>query len=241
MIRAAHVAILAALLLCPALASGGAPFAITIHGHFKRLLHTGDASGKVALDSIPTTAGLYGLGALADLRGEILLWDGRVLVTHGERVNGTTRQAMPGEQAALLGTALVDQWHEEIVPRDMEQQEFEGHVLDSARAMGIDVNEPFPFLVRGTMTNLTWHVITGKAAGHAPAGGHRLGHAQNRVFTGAEARGRLVGLYSAARLEGIITHPGERFHVHYADDDLTLSGHVDAYAPKNNRAEGTLI
>ena len=34
-------------------------------------------------------------------------------------------------------------------------------------------------------------------------------------------------VYSGAKLKGIVSHPGERFHGHYIDKDMTVSGHVD--------------
>ena len=37
-------------------------------------------------------------------------------------------------------------------------------------------------------------------------------------------------VYSGAALEGVVSHPGERFHAHYVDDKSSVSGHVDAYA-----------
>jgi alpha-acetolactate decarboxylase len=40
----------------------------------------------------------------------------------------------------------------------------------------------------------------------------------------------LVGLYSGEALEGVVSHPGERFHVHFVDPSLGFSGHVDGYA-----------
>jgi len=35
---------------------------------------------------------------------------------------------------------------------------------------------------------------------------------------------------TAANLEEIVSHPGERFHVHYIDKDMTVSGHVDQFS-----------
>ena len=51
-----------------------------------------------------------------------------------------------------------------------------------------------------------------------------------KVFHDPGAKGQLVGIYSGAALEGVVSHPGERLHLHYADDPATISGHVDAYA-----------
>jgi alpha-acetolactate decarboxylase len=50
-----------------------------------------------------------------------------------------------------------------------------------------------------------------------------------KVFRNPQANGQLIGVYSGAKLEGIVSHPGERFHVHYIDNDMTVSGHVDQY------------
>ncbi len=229
MFRTMWVQLFLCCLTTAAFAADDTVFSVTVRGHFQRMLHSGDASGKVALDSIPPTEGLYGLGALAGLHGEVIVWDGRVLVTPGESVGGGTRTPGPGEQAALLITSQVDEWHATFVPQDMSRQEFEGFVVEQARAQGIDVEQPFPFLVLGVMTDYTWHVVTGQANRHGAGSGHQLGHAQNRVFSGAEAQGKLFGMYSAAQLEGVITHPGERFHVHFTNNDLTISGHVDSY------------
>lgn len=89
---------------------------------------------------------------------------------------------------------------------------------------------------------MRWHVVTGEQTaggpgaetGGAAPGRHSGGHAQQRsgmkVFHSPGAPGQLVGVYSGQALDGVVSHPGERFHVHYADDKASASGHVDAYA-----------
>jgi alpha-acetolactate decarboxylase len=37
-------------------------------------------------------------------------------------------------------------------------------------------------------------------------------------------------VYSGTALEGVVSHPGERFHLHFADAAATVSGHVDRYS-----------
>ncbi len=206
--------------------AGDTSFDVTAYGNFKRMKHTGDASGKVALLSIPRLGGIYGVGALADLRGEILVWNGKAFVTPGESETGSTRPAIPEDQATLLATAQVKEWIEVPIPDDMTQQEFERFIIDSANATHIDTDRPFPFIVRGEVTDYTWHVITGKAKRHGGGAKHKQGHANNRTFSGHKAEGKLVGFYSAEKLEGVISHPGERFHVHYADNHFRTSGQL---------------
>jgi alpha-acetolactate decarboxylase len=83
--------------------------------------------------------------------------------------------------------------------------------------------------VIGEITDYAWHVVTGAAKRHGAGAHHPHRHATKRTFTGTKTQGKLVGFYSAQELEGVISHPGERFHVHYADDDLKISGHLDHF------------
>jgi alpha-acetolactate decarboxylase len=204
-------------------------FDVTAYGNFKKMKHTGDASGKVTLLSVSRSGGIYGVGALADLRGEILVWDGKVFVTPGESDTGSTRPATSKDQATLLVTARVKEWVEVQIPHDMTQREFERFVIDSANLTRMNINRPFPFILSGEVTDYTWHVITGTAKRHDGSAQHQQGHANNRSFSGPKTTGKLVGFYAAEELEGVISHPGERFHVHYADDHFRTSGHLDSF------------
>ena len=117
----------------------------------------------------------------------------------------------------------------------MNQRQFEAFVTAQARARGLDDSVPYPVLVEGRYPSITWHVVTGQSsaaaapvAGQGQYGGHANQHAAMRVFNETNANGWLVGVYSGARFEGVVSHPGERFHLHYADQALGVSGHVDA-------------
>ena len=210
-------------------AAGIGQFSVTAYGNFKRVFHTGDASGNVGLVSVPASPGMYGVGALADLRGEILIWDGKVFVTRGESITGSVEPPGPQDQAALLVTGRIKGWRQITAPRELAQTEFEQFVVDTARKMGIDITKPFPFVARGEITNYLWHVVTGSTKQHGGASQAQQGHADSRTFSGAKTVGVLVGFYSAEELEGVISHPGERFHIHYADNDVKISGHLDQF------------
>ena len=202
-------------------AAGPAFFDIEAFGNFKQMIHSGDTAGKVSLSRFRNAQGVYGLGALAGLHGEIWIWDGKVAVSRSDSATGATEPANDNDQAALLVTARVKAWKEISVKSDLGSEQFEKYVLQQAETYGIDVKEPFPFLVRGSIRDYQWHVVTGASAGH--------GEKQNRVFKGAFTDAVLLGFYSASVLEGIISHPGQRFHVHYANPATSISGHLDAY------------
>jgi alpha-acetolactate decarboxylase len=218
------------LLLFAVASYAAEPFAVQAWGSFKQMAHTGNTAGVVKLSALSNTHGNYGIGAIAGMRGEILQWDGRLLVSRGHSAKGETSPANASDEAVLFVQAKVDTWQEVPVVTDMTQPQFETFVMEAARKVGIDGDRAFPFAVRGDTTNLVWHVVTGTPQDvHHGSGTHRQGHAQSRVFKDTSANGILLGFYTGAALEGIASHPGERFHVHYANRDFTASGHVDEY------------
>jgi alpha-acetolactate decarboxylase len=213
-------------------AAAAEPFNVLAFGNFKRMIHSGETQGVVKLREISTSPGSYGLGALAGLRGEILLWDGKLFVSRGLLANGAVEPAAPMDEAVFFVEARVEAWDEVSIPDDMPQVQFESFVLQTAARRGLSSDRPFPFTVRGNFHRVLWHVVTGAATGnHGGQAGrtHSQGHANNRVFDQANVTGFLLGFYSGSALEGVISHPGERFHIHYADAGFSVSGHVDDY------------
>jgi alpha-acetolactate decarboxylase len=103
-----------------------------------------------------------------------------------------------------------------------------------AERRGLNTEHAFPFAVKGNFSRIVWHVVTGAPVEHANQHRegskiHLQGHARNRVFDQTNATGLLLGFQSGAALEGVISHPGERFHLHYVDSEFSVSGHVDDY------------
>lgn len=214
--------------------------AVIHHGHFRHMMHSGDTTGRVELAALAQRRGQWGVGATAGLRGEIIQIDGQLLVSPGSDAQGRVRPAQPGEQAVLFASASVAAWHEVVVPQDMDAAAFEVFLVEQARASGLEADQPFVFRVDGRFPHLVWHVVTGEPApteqggGHGSHGGHGGAHANERsdmrLFRQPGASGELVGVYSGAALEGAVSHPGERLHIHYIDREATVSGHVDRFS-----------
>jgi hypothetical protein len=119
----------------------------------------------------------------------------------------------------------------------MDQGAFEAFVQDQAKGLGLALDQPFVLRIEGRFPHLLWHVVTGEkgsGGGHGVQSGHDTGHASQRsdvrLFRQPGARGLLIGGFSGAALEGTVSHPGERLHVHFADPGVTVSGHVDRYS-----------
>ena len=232
--------ILAAIAMAATLA-WAQPMGFRHYGHFMHMMHTGETAGQVQLSKLDTASGVWGVGALADLKGEIIQVDGKLLVSFGSDAQGKVLPPKSNDAAVLWASAKVSQWVSVKVPSDMSQAQFEAFAKVQAKAQKLNLEQPFVFRVSGEYAHLIWHVVTGEksatgghsAHGHGAQGGHGGGHVNQqsgmKVFRNPQAKGQLIGVYSGAKLEGIVSHPGERFHVHYIDNDMTVSGHVDQF------------
>lgn len=207
---------------------------LEVHGSFRRLAHTGDTAGKVALGAIRAGPGVWGVGALAGLEGELVVADGRVLVSRGGDYEGRTEAPAPSEMATLYAGTKVSTWSAIRLPNEMNRQDFERFLVMSAMKLGAGQDAPFVFRVEGAFPKLVWHVVRGKVEHGRPVtahgGQHANPHAAMHVFDEPGSRGQLIGVHSGAALEGVVSHPGERLHIHFADRALARSGHVDDYS-----------
>lgn len=215
--------------------AAGVPFDFFHVGHFGRMIQKGETAGVAAVSRLPQAPGTWGVGATAGLQGEMIQIDGRLLVSPGSDDQGRVRAPEANEQALLWASARVAQWSEVGVPSDMNQTDFEAFVQKQARANGLSLEQAFVFRVKGQFPRLRWHVVTGEKNSQLAVGGHGGGgHANQqsgmKLFHHPGALGQLVGIYSGKDLEGVVSHPGERFHLHYANDNVSVSGHVDGYA-----------
>lgn len=200
----------------PAPATPTGPFDVMVHGHYQNMMRHNDLTAKAGLAELPAAADGYALGALANRQGEITVVEGKQFVSLGTSAGGAIEARVPADaQATLLVTGKASQWTEIAVPHAMSQSDFEAFVVAEAAKAGISPHAPFPFLVRGAITDYVWHVLAANQ--------------QDFVAEGKIAKGELVGFYSARALAGIATHPGEFFHVHYLNEGRSHGGHVDRY------------
>jgi hypothetical protein len=168
------------------------------------------------------------------LQGEIVQLDGRLLVSPGSNAQGRTPPPEAQEQALLFVAARVAAWRDVVVPSDLDASALKVFLRQQAPTVGLSTEQPFVFRVEGRFPHLLWHVVTGEApAAGSPGGhgGHGAGQANarsgRRVFRQPGASGQWVGVYSGPALEGMVSHPSERLHIHFRDADASVSGQVD--------------
>ncbi|MCB0737599.1 MAG: decarboxylase [Bacteroidetes bacterium] len=208
------------------------------YGALKNFMHKNDLSAKVDLQKFNDVEHYYALGALENLKGEILFYDSKVFISvfmPGEEKSlirvSNTRQ----NKAALLVGAQVNNWSTTEIPAEIKSYEqLESFVESAAFENGVDTSAPFPFLLEGTMDTLGWHIINWPENDsvhthqkHQTSGAHDW-HTKYEC--------QILGFYSKHH-HAVFTHHTTNMHMHFKNTTGSLAGHVDKLA----LGEGTIL
>ncbi|HEY0712847.1 MAG TPA: hypothetical protein VGF45_09255 [Polyangia bacterium] len=209
----------------PAVVKASAP-PVQTWGTLREVMHEGNVGPKVVLRNVMVPH-LYGVGALVGLSGEVAIVDGKAFVARADGNSAVVAPAPEATAATLLVAAAVSGWINFPLQQPVgSSRELDAVVESAARKAGLDLEQPFPFLVIGKV-DARWHVLRGQP-GHA--GGGHAAHLRNAI-TGrlSDTAATVIGFFSRHH-EGVFTHMGERSHLHVISDDASTMGHVDDIA-----------
>ncbi len=208
-------------------------------GALKTLMHEGDLRAVIALDTLQRLPNLFALGAVENLKGEILIYDSRPFASSVKDDSAVVVDRSFHHKAALLVYAQVSKWREIAIPAEVRYvAELEAFLLMVTKREGINAAEPFPFLLTGAAAFVDWHVVnwtegdTIHTHEKHKASGLR-GRLENQIV-------ELLGFYSDKH-QGIFTHRGSNVHLHVKTvagglaahvDDLKLSGEMSLFLPE---------
>jgi len=188
------------------------PFALSRWGSLREVLHDGKTEAKVRLADVCRSSATVGIGAVAELDGEILILDGEPFVSSvaadGKPTTRTGSSAHVG--AAMLVVADVPHWKTVRLDQPVDTAEFDKTIRDAAVGAGVDMHSPFPFVLSGSASALEGHVMHGACPEMGSADEskqpYRLKWTEGREVT-------LVGIY-AENAAGVITHHDSNTHIH---------------------------
>jgi len=195
-------------------------------GTLREALRDGRVQARVAVADV-AAEGVWAVGALEGLAGEVTIADGEAWITEGDATSPlTTRSRDPAAEATVLFAVEVDRWQELPVDEPVDPSVFDAWLASRARAAGLDPAQPFPFVVEGELSNLRLHVIADACPIRARMLGESMTSPPYELFL-PSTPGRLVGIY-APDSAGIVCHMGARSHVHVLlDGERPLTGHVE--------------
>jgi acetolactate decarboxylase len=203
------------------------------YGALKNMMHKGDLSSKVTLDELKDMNHLYALGAVENLKGEVLILDGVPSISYVEN-NDTTKIMMIDnsfeKKACLLVYATVEEWGSISIPNTvMSYEDFEIFVKKTAYENGIDVEKPFPFLIEGLAKSFDWHVIDWPEGDTEHSHDKHIHSGMYGTLKNTEVE--MLGFYSNKH-HAIFTHHTTNMHVHVKSDKAT--GHADSFTLGEN-------
>ena len=211
--------VLPALLVITNIVDVGAQVIVT--GAMRRTMWEGQLAGLIAMDSI-AKPGMFGIGPLEHLRGEITMVDGRCFVSYVMADGSVTVEERTDGKAPFFVHTNVAQWNRVELPvQVVDLVSLDAFFTEWAATR----EEPFVFRLRGLVGEADIHVMD------VPLGttinGPDEAHAHQVVVHDIGNEGTLVGFYSTKH-RTVFTHHDTSIHVHYIAWDHSVMGHVDA-------------
>ncbi|WP_395373667.1 acetolactate decarboxylase [Marinicella sp. W31] len=195
-------------------------FTLYAAGDHAQSMSLQDFSGNISLPELSSHSPLYAIGPVAELQGEITIYDDHVSVSYIEDNQPMVHSDLLGEAAFLVYASVTD-WEEYIIYQGLEDlDELEEYIEEAAENAGLDINQGFPFRIEAQVPMLDYHVIFKQHSEQS--------HAQARhSFALSDADVRIIGFWSAVD-DGRYTHTDSRIHTHFQMRDDSTSGHIDA-------------
>jgi acetolactate decarboxylase len=199
-------------------------YVVEYAGALKNMMHKNDISSKADLLDLKDQSHTYALGAIAELKGELLILDGvpyMAFVQEGQlRIENSFEY-----EATLIVHTTVEEWKSYGIDTNVQSKEdLEQFVFETAEKEGLDVSEPFPFLVEGVADSLSWHVIDWPEGDTVHTHQKHVESGLNGVLDHIEVE--ILGFYSDSH-HAVFTHHSTNMHMHFNSEEAAIAGHVD--------------
>ncbi len=200
-------------------------FATRTAGSRLSIIHEGDLSSTIQLDSLLRYKNLYALGPLVGLKGEVTIYNGKASFATVVDDQPQIDTNLIGKEAIFLAYANIPAWTEKTIENRLSSQaQIEAMVKKEANAKGRSTAQPFVFRLEGKVDSLHYHIIYKTSSTQHNKAEHQKA---KRRFTLSNTYVKIVGFWADAAGEGVYTHPGKRIHLHFITADHQFSGHID--------------
>ncbi len=209
-----------AMFLVSLLLAGVGDAQVVATGAMRRTMWEGRRAGIIAMDTL-ARPGLYGMGPLAHMLGEITLIDGQ---SHVARFVGDSLVVIVDStaKAPFFVHGRVKGWMDVPLPVAVKDDK----VLESVLG-ALDRSEPFFFELDGRFDTVEVHVwdLPADSSFTGPEEGARF----KRHLSLRDVQGKVVGVFSRKH-RTVFTHHDSDVHLHFLSADGRVMGHVDHLA-----------
>ena len=204
-------------------------------GAQRDVFKTGKATSVVSLDELAGRKGLYAMGPVDGLDGEITVFDSKPYIT---KVRGTEyiMKNTWKHGAFFLVWSEQTSWIDIPLPATVKGYvDLQRFVKAQAQAAGIDTTKPFPFLLSGTPVEIKWHINVDRTEGKPITKESFFRSKQPFVtrnepvdivgFYGEHYDGVFLTKYTPVIKEG--SGLENAIHIHFVSRVSKASGHID--------------
>ncbi len=188
----------------------------------KNVMWKGELQGKINLDTIANKKGLYGIGPVSYLSGELLINNGQSYVS---KVTSDTTMIVEKRfdvEAPFFVYANVNEWTRIELPSNIKSvKDIEAFVDEKTKTF----KRPFAFKLAGSIKTATIHIqnLPKGTKVSSPKEAH-----QGQVnYELANEEVEIIGFFSTEH-KGIFTHHDANIHLHLITKDEKNMGHLDA-------------
>lgn len=194
---------------------------IKIVGAMKNVMWKGELGSSINLDTISDKNGLYGLGPVSYLTGELLINNGKSYVSKVTSDSTMSVEKKFDVQAPFFVYGNVTEWDEIEVPSKVRSLQNLEKFLDDKTS---DFKRPFAFKLIGKVSRAIIHVqnLPKGTKVSSPDEAHQGQTDYNIKNENAE----IIGFFSTEH-KGVFTHHDSFLHMHLITNDENKMGHLD--------------
>ncbi|MEL6559087.1 MAG: acetolactate decarboxylase [Bacteroidota bacterium] len=194
---------------------------VEIVGAMKNVMWQGRLGGIIDLDTISTREGLYGLGPLSYLKGEILINDGKSYVSKVVIDSSMIVEKTFDVSAPFFVYGRVIDWSVSDVPEEVKTIQNLEEFIDKKT---VSNKRPFVFKLTGRVANAIIHIqnLPEGTQVSSPSEAHQ---GQVKYAVKGETV-EIIGFFSTEH-KGIFTHHDSFVHMHLITIDEQKMGHLD--------------
>lgn len=204
-------------------------------GAQRDIFTSGKASGVVSLEDLATRRGLYAMGPVEGLDGEITIFDSKPYITKVRGREFIMDNTLKHGAFFLVWTEQAA-WKDVPVPASVRgYADLQRFVREQAQAAGIDTGRPFPFLLAGAPVEIKWHINVDRTGGK-PITKELFSRSKEHFVMRSEPVD-IVGFYSESHAGVFLSQyapsvkegSGMRnaIHVHLVSRSGKAAGHID--------------
>lgn len=209
--------------------------AIEYTGAQKDITAAGKIDRTITLDALGSKEGLYAVGAVEGLDGEITILDGKTYVS---QVRGPDYTVDHGDKhgAIFLVWTRQSQWQDVPVPDTVQSYvDLQKFIKAAAKEAGVNTANAFPFQLSGVAAEVKWHINVNRTEGKPV--NQELFVKSKEKYVERNRPVDIVGFYSekhpgifiGKHAPGIGAHSGETnvIHIHFVSREGKATGHID--------------